>query len=243
MINGGDSISIIILDIGNVLVSVDMGAIHDAAVDCGFVNSTHEGKTFMKGIENICNFGMMDMSSAIDMFWGYKRELTMGAEKYDKVKQHLIDFWCSSRCVSLNKNIVEFCNKILHMPDTYMMLASNMGVDHYNYINSLHPFFTDKKLFSVHSFKVGAVKPQDVFFSYVEKKIDKIWVEACCVNDIVTKQNVLYVDDRIENLLAGEKCVSGINAYKFDSTKMREEDFIHQIKSFQISNRINKCQS
>jgi len=215
------------LDIGNVLVSVNMNAIHEAAVTCGFTNSVNEGFTFMKGIENICNFGLVDMNVGIDMFWGYKRQLVMGPEIYDEAKQKMISTWCSTKCVTLNEAIVEHCYEILLLrhPDIKIILTSNMGTDHYKYIKTLHPFFTDKDLHSVYSYKVGSIKPQQFFFETVQKKIDKITTNS--------KQNkMLYVDDKAENLYGAREIIDDLSLLCFDSTKMKDNIFLDAIDDF-----------
>lgn len=227
MINRFKRDPVIILDIGNVLVSVDMDAIHKAAVDCGFTDSVHEGFTFMKGIENICNFGLVDMSTGIDMFWGYKRQLIMGPEKYDEAKKNMIETWCSSKCVTLNEEIVEHCYEILLLrhPGIHVVLASNMGIDHYKHIVSLHPFFQDRDLYSIFSFKIGSIKPQQLFFETIDKKVNKITKSSEYIK-------ILYIDDKEENLAAGCECVDDLTTFQFDSKQMKESVFLDAIDDF-----------
>ena len=234
---------VLMLDVGNVLVTVDIESIYNAVKDYGFVSNKENGISFIHAIDNLFNLGIMDMDACIDLYFrGIKK--TIGKLSYIENKIKLVEHWCSNKCVVLNKEIVDYCFKLLQSDKVNLMLASNMGVDHHRYIRTIHPFFTDEKLLKLHSFEVGAVKPKYLFFKAASDMISNIDTYYASPADIAVRK-ILYIDDKKENLLGAQKYITefqhyrGFRTFQFDSAKHKPQLFIDTVQEFLCQNSLS----
>lgn len=211
----------IILDIGNVLVTCNMDNMFGCVVDAGFAPTVHEGFKFMSGIRNLNYIGAIDLDTSIDMFFGHMKK-EWGHEIFQKKKEDVVSFWSSPNVIRPNTKILDFLLQLLYRhPNLGIALASNIGIDHYNLMKNLHPFFTNDRLEKFYSFKMGCIKPQINFFNIVTGYLD--W----CKYPHLGSQRI-YVDDLEENRDTAAKF--GLTTFAFDSAVDPEEKFIEFIE-------------
>lgn len=198
----------LILDIGNVLVTVKMDRVFDEFWYAS-ICSRREAETFMKNVCKIVHLGLMDLSGAMDtMMRTYVNAMQ---------KQRVISCWCSDKCITKNEKILDYVYDLAENNKARITLASNICFDHMNYIKTIHPLFTNKNVKCIYSCEVGAIKPQQAFYDIL-------------LNETFIDDEILYVEDREENISAGIKF--SLDTYKFNSLEQKEEEFIERIESF-----------
>jgi hypothetical protein len=203
-----------ILDMGNVLVSVDMDSFFKELVNIGLFQTTDQALRFCIQIENLQNLGIINFYNAIASHSTFSCNCgNFPAGRYkealqteDKIFSKARDLWLSSVVWKPNTEILNWLlDKLNDQTFDGIVIASNMGIDHYN-ITMKHALFKHPKTIKCISFQMGAIKPQYLFWKIVMEKVSNYVTKQkivnlysnesthCTINDCV----FLYVDDRID---------------------------------------------
>lgn len=214
-----------VFDMGNVIVSVDMDSMYEKLVDEGLFSTEEDAQYFMKSIENLQNLGFTNVYDSIGLL-GFG----MGIGK------EVCDYWKSNNVWYFNDKIISWIEKnIDHFP--FMVLASNMGKDHYEEIMK-NPILNHKKIIKCFSFQMGAVKPHynywRIFKEKVEKNVKRLGHDFC-------DYSFLYIDDR-EDYIDGWKAFwddnwtpdedVSVRAFQFNSTEQDHDILISILDDF-----------
>lgn len=192
----------IALDIGNVLLEVDIQSMIDRLsqfVAGGYLPEIKKeiALSTLERIQASHDIGLLNFKHAMEEFLirqdiGY----SLGQEALSKGADHLVSCW--NEIIQLNKHMINFLKK-LKENNVQIALLSNMGKEHYQYIKKMYPeIFSDSIEFI--SFQVGARKPTKLYYNLFIQEHPEF-------------KHALYLDDIQENLDASAKY---LNPFKFD---------------------------
>lgn len=184
---------IIAFDIGNVLVDVDI----DSFVNHICINYGLENNRVQKVVEDLMFLDFIGDGSIC------KKMSSIFSIPEDIVRQA----W--NNTLSVNQKMIDFIKNIKY--DIYIF--SNMGRDHYNYLNEIG-FFKNIRIDECQqfiSFKLGVAKPARTFYNsfITEINIAKLvhkskWACPDYLPDIYNSE-IYYLDDSKENIEAAKK--------------------------------------
>lgn len=172
-----------IFDIGNVLFHVNFDLFNKRLNDLNIhFQNTSKLKTFVNDIQAHQDLGIVNLDQALRHHLGVD----------DKFIPALVEEW--NKCLQPNEKMFELFQKIksskfyseFTLINPRIAIASNMGIDHYNYLTNQYPnLFKGVDMFI--SSKIGARKPSNLFFQSI-------------IIDYPEYKGALFIDDRKENL-------------------------------------------
>jgi len=185
-----------IFDVGNVLFHVNFDKFNKRLNDLNIhFQNTSKLKTFVDDIQAHQDLGIVNLEQALRHHLGVD----------DKFIPALVEEW--NNCLQPNIKMIDFFEKIksskfyneFRLIDPKVAIASNMGVDHYNFLRNQYPnLFKGIDVFI--SSKIGARKPSNLFFQSI-------------ILDYPAYRGALFIDDRKENL---ETASGYFQTYHFD---------------------------
>jgi len=205
-----------VLDIGNVLLTIDMNVMYRKLCETGLVDTISAAIEFMRSIERENNMGLINTELALLRAFGNYG--CCNPYRLEAIKE-ATNCWRGYATVTKNTKILEYLTKKLETKPI-LVLASNLGVDHHVMVEHADPFFLNPKLLWCCSCKMGAIKPQYNFFHLLLKQY-----ERCST----LPTDFFYVDDREENLEGGR--VFGFETFQFDSAIDAQQVFIDKLES------------
>lgn len=183
------------LDIGNVLVNLDMAPFKKALSKQVNI-SGRDANDFIDRIQVQQDLGLTTLHKELRLQFNIKSEYII---------EDLMEAW--NAVVKPNYFSIDFLNNLVDEHDIKVVLVSNLGFDHMNYFNIA---LKDVSLYknSIHHFscEIGARKPTALYYKLL---LDAHPEFAECV----------YVDDLLENLEMGK--YMGFNSFHFDLSKYK----------------------
>jgi len=176
-----------LLDVGNVLVTVNMSAVYHEALRLGLAKSEYEAKKLLDYCDSFLNLGMMDMETFL---FGHFNSVHLSGGELVSSLRAFKDFWVDGNWISLNTEILDYLLDNVYQFDD-IALVSNIGFDHYKVIHEMHPFFKHEHVSWFASCEVGAQKPSKIYYDLLMRGADE-------------EATYLFVDDREINLKAAQ---------------------------------------
>lgn len=171
-------------DIGNVLCHIDFESYLNFLVTYNIASSKTDAFEFMRSLQNQIDLGWFDFKQC---FYRYDNKL----DKH--IIQKLYDEWLLLAQPSIP--MIDFIDKLINRYGYEVALLSNIGLDHSCVLNEKCPIF--KKCIKHFSCDIGARKPSKLFYQSFIFQYN--W-----------SNDVLFFDDREENLKAAKGYLSGI---------------------------------
>lgn len=182
------------MDIGNVLVHVNLNAFTEVITK--IIPKNHDPMLFLETIQALHDVGYITMRQALRD----KYELSHASN--DEVET-LINVW--NLVVERNEFMINFM-KDLSSQGVRFALLSNMGHEHHEYLKKICPEIFELSEIHFLSYQVGARKPSRLFF--------KTFVE-----DYNSWGGSIYIDDRIDNLVASKQYAFRTIHFELDKQK------------------------
>jgi len=226
--------SILLFDIGNVLFNFNLDLALEKLVELKLFNCKNQALLFLKSMEAKINLGHTNMYDLIAFYDGGKRE---------SLYREYVSFWNSTELFCPNIEIIKFINNNIkfaynekyNLP--YYGIISNMGLDHYKFIMSypdkeVNTFFNNMNIMNF-SYETGYLKPKCDSFLYGITAVD---YKKENIRDMIKTANkkVLYIDDKMENLIMAKKVweVNDDNIFQFDAMKQKKEELFEVLVNF-----------
>lgn len=218
---------ILILDVGNVLFTVNMDYLYDELVELGLFRDKHVAYQYSKQIEHLQNIGAIDYLNAIvnhNVFNNHKKKIV------NVIYNEAVKLWMSDECMKPNKVILDYVYKLLQDDRIGgVAIASNMGFDHKDKVIRSHSLFSHDKVLCHFSCDVGAVKPQYLYWHTLSERIKKKFVN-------VYNNSFVYVDDRYDflqgaNSFINENNLKNCTLLIYNSSMHSQEKFCDLIET------------
>jgi len=224
---------ILLLDIGNVLFTVNMDYVYSKLVESQLFDSTSQAFCYMKAIEQIQNLGIASFDTA--MLYQYTFN---NISKFSDL--HTVNsIWLSDEAIIPNKVILDYVESLVQDKKiTGVVIASNMGIEHKQKIIKSHQLFENDCVMRHFSSDIGSVKPQYNYWQTLHQRIINKF-------DFDISDSLIYVDDRVDFLQGAIsyfneiKCNS-LCTYQYDSSQTAEKEFSIKIENiFKYLGEIN----
>jgi FMN phosphatase YigB (HAD superfamily) len=207
----------VILDIGNVLVHVQLNSFLEKFSK--LIPEDHDPFLFLETIQGMHDIGLITMKQA------FRDKYELSHSKIYSIDE-LLDFW--NDVVVRNEFMINLM-KDLHFQGVRFALVSNIGDEHHQHLEKICPEIFELSEIHHLSYQVGARKPSKLYFqSFLQDHPS--WLGS------------VYIDDRLDNILTGKKY--GFRTIQFDldnyGSKKELKSATDYIKKIILSHRPNE---
>lgn len=190
----------IALDIGNVLVHFNIEDMVNYMSNyvTGYKDNNVKKEISLSTLERIQashDVGLLNFKHAMEEFCIRQDKFNnFEANDLNKQSEDLTNYW--NKLIIPNKEMMVFLKK-LKDNKVKIALLSNMGKEHYNFIQNNYPEIFSSSVEFV-SFQVGTRKPTKLYYNLFIQEYPEF-------------KNCLYLDDVQENIEASSKYLNGFN--------------------------------